>query len=58
MELHQTNSESISLKEALNNSQQNFQNYKSINELNINSINDNFKNYEEEINILKTEVNI
>ncbi|KAG4088465.1 hypothetical protein H8356DRAFT_958512 [Neocallimastix lanati (nom. inval.)] len=56
LELYQTNSESISLKEALFNSQQDIQNYISSNEFNINSINDNFKNYEEIINLLRTEL--
>eukprot|EP00833_Pecoramyces_ruminatium_P006134 jgi/Orpsp1_1/1180166/evm.model.c7180000072370.1 len=56
IELHQSNNESILLKEALFNSQQDFQNYMSINELNISSIKDNFKNYEEEISLLKTEL--
>jgi len=56
LELHKSNKESISLKEALFNSEQNLNQYKSENELNIDSIRKNFKNYEEEISFLKTEL--
>ena len=56
MEIHNSNNESISLKEALFDSQQKLQNYVSVNQLNLDSINDNFQNYEEEINMLRAEL--
>jgi len=56
LELHQTNNESILLKDALFNSQKDFQHYKSDTELNINVIKNKFHNYEEKIKLLKTEL--
>ncbi|ORX44885.1 MAD-domain-containing protein [Piromyces finnis] len=54
LEIYQTNNESISLKEALFNSQQHLQDNISVNELN-DSINSNFKNYQNEINRIRKE---